>query len=192
MNSVNNRICPVERAGSLDNIFRRWLQNPRKILNPWVKEGMTVLDYGCGPGFFTIDMAHMVGASGRIIAADLQKGMLEKLRKKIHATDIENRIILHVCGQDRIGILETVRVDFALAFYVLHEIPDQSKFFVELGSILKPNGQALIVEPPFHVSKSDFMKTVEEAQDAGFNPEQGPKVFLSKTVILKIGDVKAS
>jgi ubiquinone/menaquinone biosynthesis C-methylase UbiE len=189
MDSINNRVCPVERAGSLDTIFRRWLQNPRKILSPWVKEGMTVLDYGCGPGFFTIDIAQMVGASGRVIAADLQEGMLQKLGKKIHKTEIENRISLHRCRQDRIGIFE--KVDFTLAFYVLHEIPEQSKFFVELESILKPDGHVLIVEPPFHVSKSDFLKTVEEAQNAGFNPVQGPKVLLSKSVILKKCDVEA-
>jgi ubiquinone/menaquinone biosynthesis C-methylase UbiE len=39
---------------------------------------MTVLDIGCGPGFFTIDMARMVGDSGRVIAADLQAAMLQK------------------------------------------------------------------------------------------------------------------
>ncbi len=44
-----NRVCPVELAGSLDNRFRRWLQNPRKILAPYVREGMKVLDIGCGP-----------------------------------------------------------------------------------------------------------------------------------------------
>jgi hypothetical protein len=60
-----NRVCPVERAGSLDNRFRRLLQNPRKILGPYIEEGMTVLDLGCGPGFFSIEIAQMVGKSGR-------------------------------------------------------------------------------------------------------------------------------
>lgn len=76
LNNSKNRVCPVERAGSLDNIFRRWLQNPWKILRPYIKEGMTVLDFGCGPGYFTIAMAQMVGTSGWVIAVDLQEGML--------------------------------------------------------------------------------------------------------------------
>ena len=62
--------------------IRRLLQNPRKILSPFIKEGMTVLDLGCGPGFFSLDMAHMVGSAGRAIAVDLQQGMLIKLREK--------------------------------------------------------------------------------------------------------------
>jgi len=52
-----NSVCPVEIAGSIDNRIRRWLQNPQKILRPFIKEGMTVLDIGCGTGFFSVDMA---------------------------------------------------------------------------------------------------------------------------------------
>ena len=80
-------VCPVERANSLDSKLRRWIQNPLKILAPYLREGMSVLDIGCGPGFFTIDMAMMVGESGRVIAADLQEGMLERLRRKIAGTE---------------------------------------------------------------------------------------------------------
>jgi 2-polyprenyl-3-methyl-5-hydroxy-6-metoxy-1,4-benzoquinol methylase len=52
MESERNRVCPVELAHSLDNTLRRWLQNPQRILAPYIQEGMTVLDVGCGPGFF--------------------------------------------------------------------------------------------------------------------------------------------
>ena len=178
-----NRVCPVERAGSLDNIFRRWIQNPRKLLRPYITEGMTVMDYGCGPGFFTIDMAHMVGSAGRVIAADLQEGMLQKLRQKIQNTKFEDRIVLHKCEADRIGIL--AKLDFVLAFYVVHEISDQDQFFIEVETILQPNGQILMVEPPIHVSKSSFMKTVAKAREAGLNAKEGPRVILSKSVILQ-------
>jgi ubiquinone/menaquinone biosynthesis C-methylase UbiE len=78
MGDGKNRVCPTAIAGYLDNRFRRWFQNPRKILGPYIKEGMTVLDLGCGPGFFSIDIAQMVGKSGRVIASDLQVGMLHK------------------------------------------------------------------------------------------------------------------
>ena len=92
MTKINERVCPVALSGSLDNSIRRWLQNPRKILGPYIKEGMTVLDVGCGPGFFTIEMARMVGKSGRAIAADMQEGMLQKVKEKIKGTVLEDRI----------------------------------------------------------------------------------------------------
>src|SRR4030065_2259766 len=122
MNDGKNRVCPVERAGSLDNRIRRWIQDPRKILRPYIGEGMTVLDLGCGPGFFSVDIAQMVGQSGRVIASDLQEGMLRKLRDKIQGTELEERITLHKCEENKIGLSENV--DFILAFYMVHEIPN--------------------------------------------------------------------
>jgi ubiquinone/menaquinone biosynthesis C-methylase UbiE len=188
MKSGKNRVCPVERAGSLDNRIRRWVQDPRKILGPYIKNGMTVLDLGCGPGFFTIDMARMVGKSGRVIASDLQEGMLRKLKDKIQGTELAERITLHKCEANRIGVSENV--DFVLAFYVVHEIPNQEELFCEIGSILKPNGQVLIVEPPFHVSKTAFEETIDKARVAGFTPGERPIVLFSKTVIMKKGGDK--
>jgi len=179
------RVCPVERAGSLDNRIRRWLQNPRKILGPYIEEGMTVLDLGCGPGSFSIDMAQMVGKSGRVIASDLQEGMLEKVRNKIKGTELEERITLHKCEENKIDVSE--HVDFVLLFYMVHEVPNKEEFFNQIGAILRPNGQVLIVEPPFHVSKSAFEETVRKARDVGFTDVEGPNVLFSKTVILKKG-----
>lgn len=180
-----NRVCPVEMAGSLDSRFRRWVQSPRKILGPYIKEGMTVLDYGCGPGYFTLDMALMVGQSGRVIAADLQEGMLRKLKNKVQGTELEERITLHKCEGDRINLSE--KVDFVLAFYMIHEIPEPEVLFKEIGTILKPAGQFLIVEPPFHVSKKGFEETIRKAQEVDLKPLQRPKVFLSKAVVLELG-----
>ena len=84
MNNEKLRVCPVERAGSLDSKLRKWFQNPSKILAPFIKEGMKVLDVGCGPGFFSIEIAKMVGKNGKVFSADLQEGMLQKLRNKIN------------------------------------------------------------------------------------------------------------
>lgn len=183
MGGKGQRVCPVEMAGSLDNALRRWLQNPQKILKPFIKEGMTVLDLGCGPGFFSIDMARMVGRSGRVIASDLQEGMLRKVKAKIERTELEERIALHKCEAHRIGLFE--KVDFILLFYMVHEISDKEEFFREIRSILKPNGRVLMVEPPFHVSKSAFRRTVQIAETIGLAGIDGPKVLFSKTAILR-------
>ena len=180
-----NHVCSVEIAGTLDNKFRRWFQNPQKILRPYVNKGMTVLDLGCGPGFFSVDLAHMGGESGRVIASDLQDGMLQRLQSKSQGTGLEERIILHKCEEDKIGI--EGQVDFILAFYMFHEIPRQDMFLNEIETILKTNGVILIAEPPFHVSNKAFKQTVKRGQEAGLIACKGPKVFFSKTVILKKG-----
>jgi ubiquinone/menaquinone biosynthesis C-methylase UbiE len=183
MKDTSDRVCPVEKSGLLDNSIRRWLQDPQKILKPYIEEGMTVLDIGCGPGFFSIDAARMVGKCGRVIAADLQEGMLQKLRAKIQGTEVEERISLHKCAEDRIGV--KVNVDFVIAFWMVHEVPDQEQFFREIRSILNTNGQVLIVEPSFHISKAAFKQMIGKAYIAGFTPIDGPKALLGRTVIMK-------
>jgi ubiquinone/menaquinone biosynthesis C-methylase UbiE len=164
--------------------MRRWLQNPEKILAPYIKEGMTVLDIGCGPGFFSIEMANMVGKNGKVLSADLQEGMLQKLGSKIKGTELEERITLVKCDKDKINVQE--RVDFILAFYMVHEIPDKNSFFKELKNILNEKGQFLLVEPKlFHVSKKEFEATTSFAENCGFKIYQGPKLIFSWSALLK-------
>ena len=74
---------------------------------------------------------------------------------------------------------------YVLMFYMVHEVPNKEHFFNEIRAILKPNGQVLIVEPPFHVSKSAFEETVRKAREAGFAVVERPKVFFSRAVFLK-------
>ncbi len=185
MSDRKDHICPVERAGSLDNRIRRWIQNPKKIVGPYIEQGMTILDVGCGPGFFSVDIARMVGCSGQVIAADLQEGMLQKVRDKIQGTELQERIILHKCDKDKIGV--TKKVDFVLLVFMVHEVPDKRALFSEIGTILKPKGQVLIIEPPFHVSKKAFEDSLKIAREAGFTTFEGPKSILTKTAILKNG-----
>ncbi len=184
MDSERNRVCPVELANSLDNRIRRWLQNPQKILAPYIREGMTVLDIGCGPGFFSVDIAKMVGKTGRVISADLQSGMLEKLRNKIKGTVLEGRIKLVKCDKDKVNVVD--KVDLILAFFMVHEVPDKGAFFLELKKILNKNGQLLLIEPRlFHVSEKEFRETTVLAEGAGFKIYQGPKLPFSWSAVLR-------
>ena len=183
MTSEKNRVCPVEFSNSLDNKIRRCLQNPQKILKPFINEGMKVLDIGCGPGFFSIELAKMVGNSGKVFAVDLQEGMLQKIRDKIKGTELEERIILIKSEQDRFTVPE--KVDFILAFYMVHEVPDKNKLFEALINILNDKGQFLLVEPKlFHVSQKEFSTTLQIAEKAGFKINKGPKLLFSFSAIL--------
>lgn len=186
MTTEQNRVCPVELANSLDNRLRRWLQNPQKILSPYVTEGMTALDIGCGPGFFSIELARLVGPTGRVIAADLQQGMLDKLAGKIRGTELSKRIGLVKSDSSSLNV--SVPADFILAFYMVHEIPDQAAFFRQLFPLLRQEGKFLIVEPRmFHVSRAQFSVTVHQAEAAGFLMSKGPKLPMSWSAVLTKG-----
>ena len=177
-------ICPWWLASILDNPIRRLIHNPEKILRGYIDRGQTVLDVGCGSGTFTIAMARMVGETGKVIAVDVQDGMLQILRKKATKVGLASQIMTHKSGQDGIGISD--KVDFALAFYMAHEVPDVEAFLREIASLLKPRGKLLIVEPMFHVSASSFRMTREAAQLAGLKPVSEPKILFSQSVLFQL------
>ena len=180
--NMNVSVCPVEKSGMLDNRFRRLFQNPRKILKPFIKEGMVVLDLGCGPGFFSLEIAKLLNKSGTVICADLQDGMLDVVRQKIKGLDNEYLFQLHKCDNDAINVSQ--RVDFVLAFYMIHEVPDQVRLFEELRSILTPQGQILIIEPKFHVSKKSYNAMIGNLNALGFEVIEKPKFFFSRSILV--------
>ena len=175
-------ICPTWGAVGLDNLFRKFVHNPQKILEPFIKEGMTALDIGCGPGVFSLGIAKMLNGTGKIIAADVQEGMIEKIRKKIEGTNLEQVIELHKSDFEKIGIDE--KVDFVLAFWMVHEVRNQELFFEELTTILNANGRILIIEPKIHVSKKEFNAMISKIKECGFTIVESPKVFFSRAIVL--------
>lgn len=179
-------VCPAEFAGSLDNSVRRLVHRPGRILEAHISKGMTILDLGCGPGFFTIEMAKLVGETGKVIAADIQQGMLDKVAVKIRGTDLEHRIELHKCREDAIGISQ--KVDFILAFWMVHEVPDQKRLFEEMKSVLNPGGRIWIIEPKIHVTEKAFKKMIVFLELSGLKINAKPGIWLSRSAILTAED----
>ncbi len=176
------RVCPWWLAYTFDHRGRRLFHKPEKIVGPYVKPGMTVLDVGCGMGYFTIPMASMVGVSGKVIAADLQQRMLDSLMRRAGRAGVADRIRPHLCGPDAIGVTE--RVDFASAFYMVHETPDARAILAQIRACLKPDARFLLVEPKFEVSTARFAVTLDVAASVGLRLLETPRILLSRAAVL--------
>jgi ubiquinone/menaquinone biosynthesis C-methylase UbiE len=175
-------VCPRWLCFTFDNVFRKLLHDPYKILQPYIKKGDTVLDVGPGIGYFTIPMAKLVGDRGRVIAADIQQEMLTAIKKRAGHRGVQQRIDLHLSSAASLGV--DIKVDFILAFWMVHEVPDKQRFLAELYSLLKDDGKFLMVEPKLHVSSTKFTQTVHLALKAGFTPGYSPHISLSKSALL--------
>ena len=180
---MNAHICDAKHAGALDNGVRRFFHNPKKFLKGLVKEGDAVLDVGCGPGTFTIGMAKMVGSSGRVVAADLQDEMLFKARAKAESHGVGERISFHKCESDRIGLQG--QFAFILAFFMVHEVPDQDAFMSEVADLLAPGGFFYLVEPIFHASKRLMDKELALAARYGLTVKEQRNVLFGKGFVLQ-------
>ena len=176
-------ICQAEHAGWLATPLRRLMHNPEKILRGLIEKGQTVVDLGCGPGYFTLPMARLVGEKGLVIAVDLQQEMLDRLRQRAEHAGLMPRIRLHKCEADRIGVRDLV--DFALAFYMVHEVVDAEEYLRQVHDLLKAHGRLLLVEPKVHVSASAFGKTVEVARRVGLTVIAEPRIALSRAVLME-------
>ena len=176
------RVCPHQAAFLLDNGIRRLLQPPRRILTPFIAPGDTVVDLGCGPGFFTLPLARLTGPKGKVLAVDLQARMLARVRRKAERQGLADRIVCHQCLPDRIGL--SLQADFILAWYMMHETPDPANLLRELRTLLKPDGRLLVVEPKMHVSRARFTALEEDARAAGWVCRAPFGGMLSRGVLL--------
>ena len=180
---MGDHICPWWLAYTLDNPFRHFFHNPEKMLGSYVANGMTVLDVGCGMGFFSIGLAKLVGDKGCVIAVDVQPEMLNILEKRAEKAGCSDRIRIHKSELNKLGVETTV--DFILAFWMVHEVPDTNIFFRQIRSCLKPKGGILIAEPKFHVSSKRSQEIVVLAQESGLNSCETPSIKFSRSAVFK-------
>lgn len=178
-------VCPWWMGYVLISPLRRLSQNPRKILDSHVKPGMITLDVGCGMGYFSLAMTEMVGPEGKVVCIDLQPKMIQALERRASKAGVLDRIDHRVCDKDGLGLDDLgEKIDFALAFAIVHEVPDAESFFKQVHAALRPGGTCLLAEPKGHVSEKRFEETIATAQRAGFEVIGRPEVFRSRTALL--------
>lgn len=179
-----HRLCPRWMCFTFDNGLRRLVQNPDKIIGPFLREGDVVLDVGPGIGYFTIPMAKKVGPGGRVIACDIQESMLQGIEKRAIRAGVRDRIELHLSDPGIVYAGE--KADFILAFWMAHEVPDSLRFFGQLRASIKPAGRFLLAEPKIHVSAKQFQLLVETVKQAGFPIVEFPSVSLSYAALFSV------
>ncbi len=109
--------------------------------------------------------------------------MLEILEKRAGRAGVLDTIQTHLCKDNEIGIAGLV--DFALAFWMVHETPDKKEFLHQVRDISKDSGLLLITEPKFHISRSQFEHEIDIAKDAGFRIKDESKIAFSHSVLLE-------
>lgn len=141
--------CPVwlRWLVELDNPFTKTNRAAFIVGTLELSPGMTVLDAGCGPGRLTVPLAQGVGPSGRVVALDIQPGMLARAKTRTDAASDKNVQFVAAALGD--GKLPASHFDRAVLATVLGEIPDRPSAFAELFGALKPGGFLVVVELVF-------------------------------------------
>ncbi|UCD79778.1 MAG: class I SAM-dependent methyltransferase [Desulfobacterales bacterium] len=123
---------------------RRWLMNPVKTLQGvGIQPGQTVLEVGCGTGFFTIPTAKMLGDEGCLVAMDALAGFIEQVAKKVQSAGLKN---VRVLKRDALDTgLDAASIDLSLLFGVLPwpALP-LNRLLPEMHRVLKPEGRLAV------------------------------------------------
>jgi ubiquinone/menaquinone biosynthesis C-methylase UbiE len=160
-------------TGWIDRILarpiRHLFETPKRLLKDYVKDDMTVLDIGCGSGYYSLGMAELVGSKGRIISVDTQADAIVALRQKAERAGLSGRIETRVCSEKSLDISDMAgEADFAVAVYVVHHAADVAGLMSSVYEALKPGGKFLVIEPKHHASPTECEATEAVARGAGF------------------------
>jgi demethylmenaquinone methyltransferase/2-methoxy-6-polyprenyl-1,4-benzoquinol methylase len=123
---------------------RRWLMNPMKTLQgAGIQPGQTVLEVGCGTGFFTIPAAQLIGDEGCLVAMDALSDFIKQVSKKVQATNLKN---VRVVKRDALDTgLDAESIDKVLLFGVIPfpSLP-LNRLLPEMHRVIKPEGRLAV------------------------------------------------
>jgi ubiquinone/menaquinone biosynthesis C-methylase UbiE len=132
-------------AGWLERPEREKEENPSKLLKMLeIKPGMVIADIGAGSGYYSFRLAKQVGAKGKVLAVDIQKEMLDIIRKRMKKNKVEN--IEPVLGTETDPKLPDGGVDLILMVDVYHEFTFPYEMAEALTKSLKPGGRMVFAE----------------------------------------------
>ena len=147
---------------------------------------MTVLEPGPGMGFFTLELLRMVGASGRVVAVDIQPKMIARLERRAAKAGLLDRLDARLASRESMALTDlAASVDFTLAFAVVHEFPEPAPFFRQVAAASKRGASLLLAEPTGHVKIQYFEAELKAAADSGFQVLSRPAIRRSHTALLQ-------
>ncbi|MGY5873276.1 MAG: class I SAM-dependent methyltransferase [Candidatus Thorarchaeota archaeon] len=146
--------------------YRRRVQPPSLIIDAIKpKSGMTVIEIGCGSGFYSVAVAKAIQPDGIVYAVDIQQGMLEKLKHRMDKEQVENIIPILADAEGRIALEDGI-ADAVFSVTVLPEIPDPVRALIQVKRLLKDNGvfvDAELLMDPDYPLKRTVKKWAEKA-----------------------------
>lgn len=175
--------CPTSLAWMLEFKFGGKPAGSGMALRQFdLRPGLRVADVGCGPGRLTIPIAQAVGPAGEVVALDMQRGMLDRMERRVKEAGLGNVRSIH--GGAGEGLLPRDYFDRAMLSTVLGEIPDRERALREIHDALKPGGFLLVFEilgDPHYQFQS---KVRELAAAVGLRPGEVDKGIISYSIRL--------
>lgn len=136
--------------------FRDFFLPPAKILQEAkLKTGYQMLDFGCGPGSFSLAAARLVGKSGKVYALDIHPFAIRSVKRKSLKEGLQN---IETISSDCATGLPNLSIDVVLLYDVFHELRNPDAVLAELSRVLKPEGTLLVSD--HHLKKEEIISAL--------------------------------
>lgn len=178
----SRHLCPWQFMWLFDNRFRLKIHSGNSLFSKYVFPGDTVADMGCGIGGMSLELARMVGKSGKVIAVDIQEGALKRVRSRAKRHGLADIIETRLVNEK--SACHSPEASFVVSFWVAHETLDPGDYMKKTYSCLKDQGKFMLVEPKLHVNKDFFQQELNYAFSAGYRPIELPDIPLSYAAVL--------
>ncbi len=161
-----------QKSSSRESFFNLKFVNPQAIVDQLeIDPGMTVADFGCGAGFFSLPIAQKVGSDGKVYALDIIAAKLESVESQAKTLNLTNiitqRVNLEVSEGSKLG---TESADWVIMKDMLFQNKEKDKILAEAKRILKKGGRTLVIE--------------WNKEDANIGPEKEVRIFKETLVDL--------
>jgi len=164
----------AERWARLDEPGRNEWQKPELVVAAaGITDGQVVADIGAGTGYFEIHLSRAVGASGKVLALDVNRNLVEHMKRRFHDAGLNN-VEVRVLRHDNPG-LEPGSVDRVLIVDLWHHLHDRVAYGRKLLAALRSEGRLIVIDRGVgasHAPPVDMRISVEaviaELEAAGF------------------------
>jgi protein-L-isoaspartate O-methyltransferase len=109
-----------------------------------VRRGMSVADVGAGEGYYTVRLAPLVGARGRVLAEDIVPETRDRLAQRVERENLDNVAVR--LGEPANPLLPRGSFDRIFLVHVYHEVAEPYEFLWHLRDGLKPDGLVIVVD----------------------------------------------
>lgn len=182
---------PKAYIAALEDPARDAYQKPHEVMEALgIRPGEVIADIGAGAGYFTLRLAHHVGAEGRVYAVDISPDMIRHLHRRVRDSGLRNVSPILALPADP---LLPEPVDRFVVVDVWHHVDDQAGYLARMKALLKPGGQVVMIDfhkrdlpvgPPvgMKIAREDLIRQMEThgfrvAKEHTFLPYQYFLVF---------------
>lgn len=136
--------------------IRDWLRPREDVLKDVkIEPGFHILDYGCGPGSYSIVAATLAGAKGKVYSLDIHPLAIKRVQDAASRDGLNNIETIH---SDCATGLEADSVDVVILADIFHMLGEQSLVLEELSRVLKPMGVLAFTD--HHMKEKEILSQV--------------------------------